>query len=42
MDDYLYKIFDAVVIGGALSVSLLFLYAIVDFLCSLYFRKKDK
>lgn len=41
MDDYLYKIFDAIAIGGTLSVALLFLYTIVDFLCSLYFRKKD-
>ncbi|ETT95483.1 hypothetical protein P003_02989 [Enterococcus faecalis EnGen0403] len=38
MDDYLYKIFDAIVAG----ISLFILYSIVDFLCSLYDRKKDK
>lgn len=38
MDNYLYKIFDAIAAG----ISLFILYSIVDFLCSLNFWKKDK
>lgn len=42
MDDYLFNISDGVAMGVVVSFSLLLLYVLVDFLCSLYFRKKDK
>ncbi len=42
MDDYLFNISDVVAIGVVVCFSLLLLYVLVDFLCSLHDRKKDK
>ncbi len=38
----MFNIIDVVAVGVLVCFSLLILYALVDFLCSLYDRKKDK